>query len=206
MVQATPPRVRPWALSLAGVVGLGFFVWGLSLGLQPLGDNSFLTHLATGRLIVEDGIPRTDPYSWTAPGTEWVVQSWLASWIYGLVDDWWGSDGLRLLVGLLMGALAAMVWALTRPARSLIARIGVAALVVGVGVGAWSERPLLFGLVCLAVVLLAPAGYLLFPVSLALAALLCAVVAFPMGIPFPSALARTQPDRCSRRRARVAAT
>ena len=63
MVQATPPRVRPWAPSLAGVVGLGFFVWGLSLGLQPLGDNSFLTHLATGRLSGEDGIPRTDPYS-----------------------------------------------------------------------------------------------------------------------------------------------
>jgi hypothetical protein len=41
---------------------------------------------------------------------------------------------------------------------------------------------------------LAPVGYLLLPSSPALAAALCAVVAFPMGMPFPAALARLPPS------------
>ncbi len=140
--------------SLGAVVGLAFALWGLVIGLQPLGDNSFLTHLATGRLIVDGGIPRTDPYSFTAPGTRWVVQSWLASLLYGVVDRWWGGHGLHLLMGALTAVLAVLVWRLTKPAEQLLGRITLAGLAVAVGTGAWSERPLLIGLVLLAVTLL----------------------------------------------------
>ncbi len=76
-----------------------------------------MTHLATGRLIVSGhGIPSHDPYSFTAHGAPWVVQSWLASVLYGWVDRFWGGQGLRVLMGLTTAALGAMTWRLTRPA------------------------------------------------------------------------------------------
>ena len=145
---------RRWPPSLASVLGLGFGVWGLGLGVRALDDNSFLTHLATGRLILGGGIPQRDPYSLSAAGEPWVVQSWLASTLYGTVDRWWGGAGLLVMTGLLTAALALAVWALTAPAVSLLPRIAVAAVVVGVGAGVWSERPLLIGLLLFATTLL----------------------------------------------------
>ena len=146
--------------TLGAVIGGSFALWGLVVGLAPLTDNSFLTHLATGRLVLEGGIPTADPYSWTALGRSWVVQSWLASLVYGLADQLGGGTALRLLMGALTAMLAALVWRLTRPATSLIARVGITGLAVGIGTEAWSERPLLFGLLFLAVLLLAAEGSL----------------------------------------------
>lgn len=148
----------PTGFDIALVIGLGFALWGLSIGLGRLGDNSFFTHLATGRLIIEGGIPRTDPYSYTAVGTPWVVQSWLASWLYGWVDSWFGPQGIRVLMGLTSALLAWLVWRLTAPARTLIGRIAICGLVVGIGATVWSARPLLVGLVALCIVLLAAEG------------------------------------------------
>lgn len=129
-------------------MALGVLLWALHLGLQPLSDNSFLTHLATGRLIVSTGeVPTVDPYSFTAPGADWVVQSWLASAIYGAVGHLAGGAGLVALYGVLYVALAAVVLALTRPADGLLVRLGLCALALAVGTGLWSERPLLFGLI-----------------------------------------------------------
>jgi hypothetical protein len=136
------------------VVGAGFVLWGLFIGLGQISDNSFFTHLATGRLILDDGIPRADPYSFTAPGEPWVVQSWLASLLYGWVDSWWGPDGLRVLMGVVTAGIAGITWTLTRPAKSLAGRIVITALVLAVGTSVWAPRPLLFGLVFLGVSLL----------------------------------------------------
>ena len=36
---------------------------GALIGARPLRDNSFFTHLATGRLILAEGMPTADPYS-----------------------------------------------------------------------------------------------------------------------------------------------
>jgi hypothetical protein len=132
--------------TLGAAVGAGFVLWGLLIGISPLHDNSFLTHLATGRIIVDRGvIPRVDPYSFTAPGHPWVVQSWLASLLYGLADAAGGLEAVRMLNALLVAGLAAVVWRLSRGA-SLVPRVVIAALAVAVGVGYWVERPLLFGL------------------------------------------------------------
>lgn len=152
----TPARRWPPTISL--VVGAAFALWGLSIGIDRFSDNSLFTHLATGRLILDSGIPRHDPYSFTAFGEPWVVQSWLASWIYGLVDSWGGADALRVLMGVLTAALGAMVWRLTRPAKSLASRILIAGLVLGVASSVWAPRPLLFGLVLLSLTLLAVEG------------------------------------------------
>jgi hypothetical protein len=151
---------------LSWVIGAGFVLWGLFIGLGQISDNSFFTHVATGRLILDGGIPRHDPYSFTALGEPWVVQSWLASWLYGWVDSWWGPDGLRVLMGLTTAGLAAMVWALTRPAKGLVGRIVITGLVLGVGTSVWAPRPLLLGLLLLGLTLLVAEGRLPPPVLL----------------------------------------
>lgn len=130
-------------------------MWGLLIGARALDDNSFFTHLATGRLILESGIPSSDPYSFTAPSASWTVQSWLVSLVLGAADRVAGGLGVHLVIMALTTTIACLVWSLTRPARSLLARLGLAAMVVGVGAGTWAERPLLVGLVGLCLVVLA---------------------------------------------------
>jgi hypothetical protein len=133
----------------------------LGIGLSPLSDNSFLTHLATGRLILDLGhVPTTDPYTFTAHGHGWVVQSWLASVLDGGADQLAGGDGVRVVVALLMAALFAVVWRLSRPARGLVVRVGICGLVVAVGSLQWSERPLVVGLLVLGLTVLAGEGEL----------------------------------------------
>ena len=151
---ARPATVRLLRPSLLAVVGAAVVVWGLATGLQPLFDNSFLTHLATGRLILDDGIPRADPYSFTAPGHAWVVQSWFASVIYAGLERGVGEWALLVLHGAQTALLAALAWRLTRPAASLIARILAVSPVVALGGKLWSSRPLLFGLTLFAVTVL----------------------------------------------------
>ncbi|MEY2421768.1 MAG: hypothetical protein QOI95_1835 [Acidimicrobiaceae bacterium] len=143
------------------VGGVVAFV-SLLIGLGPLNDNSFLTHLATGRIMWSTHhIPHSDPYSFTAPGKGWVVQSWLASLFYGAADNWWGPPGVLLLMGLSAAAVGALVWALTRPAGSLVGRLLVLIPVIVIGIdGGWVERPLLFGLIAMGLVLLAAEGRL----------------------------------------------
>ncbi|MCD9622572.1 hypothetical protein [Rhabdothermincola salaria] len=144
------------APALSTLVGGILVLWGVYLGMARISDNSFLTHLATGRLILDTGsIPRSDPYSFSAAGEPWVVQSWLASIVYAGVERLGGIDGVRLLTAALMALLMGIIWALTRPADGLVVRFAVAASAAAVGAVAWSPRPLLFGLVLLGLTLLA---------------------------------------------------
>lgn len=123
-------------------------------GAAALGDNSFLTHLTTGRLILDGHFPRADPYSFTAHGEPWVVQSWLASVLYAMTDKIGHGAGIRAMVAVLSGVLAAILWRLTRPARSVVARLAAVAPAIIVGTVTWGHRPLLFGLLGFSLVLL----------------------------------------------------
>jgi hypothetical protein len=137
------PRLE--SLFVAAVVLFGF-----RLGARPIGDNSMFTHLRTGIDMARTGaIPRTDPYSYTAAGEHWVVQSWLSEWTYGWAYRIGGFKLVVLEQGVLVAMLAWIVVRLARagsPLRTTLA--GVAA--VGVGTSLWTARPLLFGLICMA--------------------------------------------------------
>lgn len=147
-VPAHRASVRPPRLESLFVAT--FALLGLRLGLRPLGDNSLFIHLRTGLDLVRTGhVPRTDPYSFTAGGDPWVVQSWLASLLYGLAERLGGFPAVRLLHGLLYGLLAWLLARLARTGSSLRTALG-AALVIGAGVVYWSPRPLAFGLVAFA--------------------------------------------------------
>ena len=108
------------------------------------------THLRTGIDTVQgEGIPRLDPYSTTAGGREWVVQSWLPEWTYGWAHR---LGGFRLVVleqALLLCLLVWLVARLVRAGSPLRTAFG-ALIVVGLGAPFWSPRPLLFGAICLA--------------------------------------------------------
>lgn len=145
-------RARP--PSLESLFVATFALLGLRLGLRPLGDNSLFVHLRTGMDIVRTGsIPTTDPYSFTARGEPWVVQSWLASSTYGVAERIGGFPLVRVEQGLLYALLAWLIADLARTGRAW--RTAVAAFVaVGLGVVYWSPRPLAFGLIAMAATVL----------------------------------------------------
>ncbi len=156
--EQTPPRVRrPWP-TIATVIGGGFVLWGWVIGLARLSDNSLFTHLATGRLILDGTFPSSDPYSFTAAGEPWVVQSWLVSLIYATAERAGGAGAIQLVAAAVSAAVAGLVWLLSAPAKTLIGRLITCAFVLGVGGVAWSQRPFLFGLLFLAIALLAAEG------------------------------------------------
>src|SRR5882724_5840020 len=87
-------------LSMAALITALFGIGGFALASRSLGDNSFLWHLRTGELILDHGIPKRDPFSFTAAGTHWIAQSWLAELMYGALDRSIGAIGIRIAVGL----------------------------------------------------------------------------------------------------------
>lgn len=130
------------------------FSFGALIGAGPISDNSFLTHVATGRLILAKGVPTADPYSFVASGRPWVVQSWLASWVLAVADRVGGFALIRGLVALVTGLLVLCIWQLTAPAKQLAGRLALCGLSVIAGLHYWSERPQTLAFLLAAVVLL----------------------------------------------------
>lgn len=142
----------------AGVVqrlwwGLAWCTIGAALGAHALSDNSFLTHLATGRLIRSGGVPTVDPYSFLARGRPWVVQSWLASWLYATAEATTGLWGVRMLMVGATALLCGLLWRLSSRAEALLPRLVLTGVAVAYGASWWSERPQLLGFCCLALTL-----------------------------------------------------
>jgi hypothetical protein len=139
------PRWRPPGLDF--LFTAVFALFGFGVGIERLSDNSFFIHLVTGRFILDHGIPREDTYSFTAPGTKFVAQSWLAELLYGVLDRSFGPFGIRVLGALTGAAITVLAFRLAlrlSRERMRAALISVAAL-SGLYV-LWSERPLLLGL------------------------------------------------------------
>lgn len=146
---------------LSTTLGLLVAAWGAAVASYPLTDNSFLTHLATGRLILEDGaVPGSDPYTFTARGTDWVVQSWLPSTIYAAAEQIAGTAGLRAVVLVLTTAAAAVLWLVSRPCTSVVPRLALVLAGLYITTDLWGERPYMVGVVGLGLVWLALDGRL----------------------------------------------
>ncbi len=151
---------HPTAPTAGTAVGCLFAAVGVLIGFKSLGDNSFLTHLQTGELFLRDGFFTTDPYTFTGEAdSPVVVQSWLASLVYGGLNQLGGGIALQLFRAVLTAALAWLVWGLSSTAgitdkpNMMLARIASVAPAVFLGLIMWSERPLLFGLAGIAAAL-----------------------------------------------------
>ncbi len=144
--------------SLGGVVGLVMAMVGVMIGSQVLSDNSFLTHLATGRQMISDGFVQNDVFTWTSQGRDLVVQSWLASLLYGAIDSAVGLAGIRLLMAATAGTLAWISWLLSARSESVITRVVIMVPVLMIGGVMWTERPLLIALVLFGITILVADG------------------------------------------------
>ncbi len=135
--------LEPYFVAVLVLVGLAF-------GLRRIGDNSALLHIRTGIDMAKgSGIPRVDAYSFTAHGHAWVVQSWLAEMAYGWAVRLGGAHILLLLQAVLLAAVTFLVALLAR-AGSTLRTVVAATIAFGVLVEGISPRPLLVGLLCLA--------------------------------------------------------
>ena len=123
------------------------------LGLRSISDNSTLVHLRTGLEILDHGrVPHRDPYSFTAPGHPWVVQSWLASALYALADRV-GHHALVLEQGAIFAVVGILIALCARSSTGPRWAMG-ATLAVAASAPGWSPRPLMLGLACLALTIL----------------------------------------------------
>src|SRR3954462_1149751 len=149
---AVPARVRGSGLGWIFTAFFGVFGW--AIGLAKLKDNSFFWHLKTGEYILDHGIPHHDVFSYPAPGTKWVAQSWLIEATYALLFRSMGGFGIRLFVGLVGAAIGMLTYRLAlRIARDRMVACGLTAAALAGIYTVWSERPLLIGVLFLVVLL-----------------------------------------------------
>ncbi len=139
---------RVW--SMAGLITFLFAVGGFGLSSGSLGDNSFLWHLRTGGLILDKGIPRADPYSFTAAGTHWVAQSWLAELMYAVLERSIGDHAIRVAVGVAGACIGVFLFRVAfRTADDRVRGLAIAIPALACSFTVRSERPLWFGLALL---------------------------------------------------------
>jgi len=103
-------REVTWADGGVGVLVAGALAF---VAARPLVDNSFLTHLATGRIFLADGFPTTNPFLYSS--TDFPLPSWLWSVVLGVTDAVGGGVGIRILTAVLAAVLGLVVVRLTRP-------------------------------------------------------------------------------------------
>jgi hypothetical protein len=148
---------RPDAL-----IALILAVGGWRTGLARLNDNSFFCHLRTGLWMLGHGVPRADPFSFTALGTPWTAESWLADLTYGLLDKHLGPFGISILTAATGAAIAGLWYPLAlRLCRDRLRALAITLLSLGASWTLWSPRPLLLGIlafVCLVWIVEIPAS------------------------------------------------
>src|SRR3954447_9031488 len=148
------PSTRVHGSGLGWIFTAFFGVFGWATGLSKLSDNSFFWHLKTGEYILDHGIPHHDVFSYTAPGTKWVAQSWLAEVTYAALYRSMGGFGVRLLIGLVGAGIGMLTYRLAlRLVRDRLVACGLTAAALAGIYTVWSERPLLFGVLFLLVLL-----------------------------------------------------
>lgn len=134
-----------------GVVAL-LFAAVVAATARPIIDPDFWWHLRTGQRIVEEGIPRVDPYSFTVPGRTWVTHEWLSEVVLWTL---WSRLGGAVALIIFFTALATSAFWLayrTSFARRVPTAV-VAALASWAAAVATGVRPQMFNLFGLAVVL-----------------------------------------------------
>lgn len=96
---------EPRRLVLPLTIGIIFVI-----AIIPLKDPDLFWHLANGRLIFSShAIPRTDPFSFTMYGKEWICHEWLSDVAMYIVYDWFGPAVLAIAGGAVVAASFGLV-------------------------------------------------------------------------------------------------
>ncbi len=97
---------RSAALAALSVVAL-VTAWAY----RPLWDVDLFWHIATGRLIADQGLPETDVFSAADPSQPWTTFQWGYQVLVARLHESGGLGGLRALHALVIGlALGAWTW------------------------------------------------------------------------------------------------
>jgi len=81
------------------------------MATQGIGDPDFFWHLRTGQIVWERrGIPREDPFSYTARGQAWVAHEWLTETILFALYSLIGQRGLILAFAFLITCTFILVY------------------------------------------------------------------------------------------------
>ena len=83
-------------------------------GRLTIGD--VFWHLRTGDLVLSDGPPREDAFSWTANGETWRPNAWLGDALWAGIRDLFGSAAVSLLVGGFVFGMALLLYRFSRKA------------------------------------------------------------------------------------------
>lgn len=98
-------------------------------------DPDFWWHLRTGEFIFHHGIPRHDPFSWTAAGHAWVTHEWLSEALIYALETSFGYYANVLLYGAVVCAAILLMYRLGRAAgagtRPLVLLMFVSVAVIG---------------------------------------------------------------------------
>lgn len=121
-MQATTHATRPIVFSLTRgrTIAIGVVQFGVLLAClfaAPFAkavDLDYWWHLRTGDFILDNGIPRTDPFSWTVAGEPWVMHEWLSQVIIAAVQQTFGYAAVAALFGAVGCAALAVSYALAR--------------------------------------------------------------------------------------------
>jgi len=149
------PRLRPpraWtALALVPVVGV--LAVGTAAMQLPILTPDVWWHLATGRVIAADGVPRVDPFSYTLVDRTWLVHEWFADRVLYAVHAAGGLAGVVWLRGTLIALAAALAYRLARRGASMGVAVPLLALAVYAWQRNWIDRPQLWTFALLPLVL-----------------------------------------------------
>jgi hypothetical protein len=119
---------------------------------RPIGDNSFLTHLATGRVLLDRGWPQGNPFLASAPD-DFPIPSWWWSGLLAVAEQVAGHAGIRLLTVALAALLGVLVVRLAAGRDGLVASVLPPAVAVLVLLPFVTPRPHLAGFLLLGVAL-----------------------------------------------------
>ncbi len=118
------------------------------MSVRELADPDLWWHLRTGEWVWEQGIPQTDPFSFTKLGQPWVAHEWLSDALM------WGIYQLGGLIGLSLafaGIIAATFWLLARACVGQPYLAAFVALLAAVtSAPTWEARPQMFNTLFLA--------------------------------------------------------
>ncbi len=117
-------------------------------------------HLRTGDLILSDGLPRHDPFSWTAGAEAWHLNAWLGDVVWAGTRSLFGQEAVSLLGGISVIGIALLLYRACRFAGAgAWAAVGAAAAALLAMAPFIAPRPLLLGFVLMLLILEAAGRY-----------------------------------------------
>jgi len=152
----TPVLLRDRAFSFPSICAMVAVLFIFGLCLHSLPEPDFWWHLRNGQQIVQfHTIPKFDTYTFGAAGAPWLDHEWLSEVCLFLAFKLWALRGVFALYFALAAAIYAVTFcvSLTASADS-ISTLLVTIVAVMLGSISFGPRPLLFGWLCMAVVLL----------------------------------------------------